>query len=350
VTACAIEPTFIHIEGKTAVAHVRATETVQDASGTKTTVGVSWTTTLIRDGKKWLVLGLGWADDQPKADEAAVRREVAESMKAWFAAWARCDLEAAMSGVADTPDVFYSDIDGTQTDRAGLRKMGMDAHVKVSAVIFSTLEERTNILAPDTVLYTWHGAVECAMKDGSTIRYDQMTMTILLRRTNGAWKVFHFHESALPAQQVKAPLTTTTTATPDRPAGTAQWSPSQLEALGVLQAACDAEKRNDFEGLSHLYHERFVAWDLAQASTLNRAAHLEAEADYLKKFKVIESTITPVAIQVADATAVVDVAYTMTTLAAGNGEKTISKGRWNATLVKEGSRWLFLSCAWSENK
>ncbi len=203
VVECTLPPAFIHIEGKTAVAHGRYTETMLDASGAKTTTAGPWTASLVRDGKKWLVLSLGYVEERPKIDEAAIRREVAESVKAWFAAWARCDLEAAMSGVADTPDVFYSDIDGSQADRAGLRKMGADAHVKISAVTFSTLGERTSILAPDTVLYTWHGAVDGAMKDGSAIRYDQMTMTILLRRTDGAWKVFHFHESALPAQPVK---------------------------------------------------------------------------------------------------------------------------------------------------
>ncbi|MFQ5769646.1 MAG: DUF4440 domain-containing protein [bacterium] len=59
--------------------------------------------------------------------------------------------------------------------------------------------------------------------------------------------------------------------------------------------------------------------------------------------------MTPVAIEIADATAVVNVTYTHT-LVNGNGEQVTTNGRWSATLVKKGSKWLFLNCIWIDIK
>ncbi len=162
----------------------------------------------------------------------------------------------------------------------------------------------------------------------------------VLQKEDGRWKLALMAISQLTFEK-KNP--------PDQPAGTAQWSPEQLEALGVLQAAYEAEKRGDFEALPALFHQRFVAWDLGQTAPLDRAAHLEGEREFLKNYRLIEYSMTPVAIEIVGPIATVNVNYAHT-LVAANGEKISGRGRWNATLVKEGPRWLFLSCTYSDVK
>lgn len=127
--------------------------------------------------------------------------------------------------------------------------------------------------------------------------------------------------------------------------GLDKWTPAQLEALALLQASCDAEVHGSVEELRPLFHKQFVAWDLAKNSPVHLAAHLQTEAEFMKEYDVVGFDITPTAIEVAGDTAVVHVTYSATSLSQ-TGERLTMKGRWSATLVREGSKWLFLSCTW----
>jgi len=106
VLAADISTTVVKIDGRTAAAHGRFTETVQDAAGAKSTTGGPWSASLVRHGDKWLVLGLGWAPDYPASDSALLE----QLEKAWGRAYVDHDLATLERVEAD--DWVLTDADG----------------------------------------------------------------------------------------------------------------------------------------------------------------------------------------------------------------------------------------------
>lgn len=62
---CDLPVISIIIEDNLAVAHGRYKETLQTAAGDRMTVQGPWTSTLVRQNGKWLVLGLSFVEDRP---------------------------------------------------------------------------------------------------------------------------------------------------------------------------------------------------------------------------------------------------------------------------------------------
>lgn len=63
---CDLPVISIVIEGNLAIAHGRYKETMQTGSGDRMTVQGPWTSALVRQDGKWLVLGLSFVEDRPK--------------------------------------------------------------------------------------------------------------------------------------------------------------------------------------------------------------------------------------------------------------------------------------------
>lgn len=139
----------------------------------------------------------------PAQDEAAIEKEVTRFLKEWIGHWERLDLESAMKAEADTPDFLYVDVDGRQYDKAGLRKLCADMLAGCTSEKIITHRERVHVLARDAAVFAWHGSVEFTQKDGTTLRVDPYSVTFLLKRMDGQWRILLQHESALPPQPVK---------------------------------------------------------------------------------------------------------------------------------------------------
>jgi hypothetical protein len=129
----------------------------------------------------------------------------------------------------------------------------------------------------------------------------------------------------------------------------AEWSAEQRKALSVLQQAVDAEKKGDFASLPPLYHDQFTAWNLAEAAPVRKAEFLKAEEELLKTAKFPGFDITPISIEIAKETAVVNVTYAYTLVTSG-GERSKTTGRWNVVLIRKDTAWLSLGCTWIDTK
>jgi ketosteroid isomerase-like protein len=128
-----------------------------------------------------------------------------------------------------------------------------------------------------------------------------------------------------------------------------EWSADQRAPLGTLEASIQAVRRADLPALTKLYHEKYVAWDLAQPTPVQRAEALAGEAEFIRQMKSYECQLTPLAIEVVGDTAVVQ-AHFRNTVVSKDGTGAVSKGRWTSTLVKTDRGWLFLHNAYVEEK
>jgi len=128
-----------------------------------------------------------------------------------------------------------------------------------------------------------------------------------------------------------------------------EWTAEQRAALGVLEAACEALKQGKMEKLTPLHHERFVGWDLARPLPLARAAFMEEEASLLKSVKSLESSVTPIMVEIVGDTAALQVTYRNSVVMA-DGRRDVSTGRWSTTLVRKGGSWVFLTSAFAADR
>jgi proline iminopeptidase len=214
VLECALPVTAIQIDGETAAAHGRYYETVKDPNGAQMKLQGSWTASLRRSGKKWLFLSLTTSEDRQPTDETAIKVEVAKAMDDFKAAVEKVDLAAVLAIAADVPEFRYVMPDGSVIDFAGWKQGHIDYFATVAAHRFFPKSQDIAVLASDTALVTWKGAMEVVPKDGAVLRVDPFAATFLFKRIDGAWKLVHQNESGPPPQPVATSTQSASSAVP----------------------------------------------------------------------------------------------------------------------------------------
>jgi len=134
--------------------------------------------------------------------DAAIRQEVSQALKDYFAVCEHLDLAAQLGFHADVPEFRFADIDGKEYDYAGFRKLVTDLFAGLSTLKCTAQNQEILVLSPDAALVIWHGVLAFTQKDGSALRWDDYNGTFLFRRIGGAWKIAYQHESGLPPQPV----------------------------------------------------------------------------------------------------------------------------------------------------
>lgn len=191
----ALPVTAVQIDGATAAAHGRYFETVQDVTGARMKLRGSWTATLRRSGNEWLFLSLSTLADRPATDEATVKREVAETMRALLAAFSRSDIETVLSFFADDPDFRAINDEGKVSDSTVFRNSNREFFANVAGETIETRSQTIRVIDTDTAVLSWHGAFQTRMKDGTTLKCDSYGATFVFGRTDRGWRVISDHES-----------------------------------------------------------------------------------------------------------------------------------------------------------
>ncbi|MBE2215610.1 MAG: DUF4440 domain-containing protein, partial [Opitutaceae bacterium] len=198
VLECALPVTAIQIDGETAAAYGRYFETVQDATGARMKLQGSWTASLLRRGKQWLFFSLSTLADRPATDEAAIKREVAEAMRALLAAFSRSDIEAVLSYFADDPDFRAINDEGKVSNATDFRKSNREFFANVVGETIETRSQSIRVIDTNTAVLSWHGGFQTRMKDGTTLQCDSYGATFVFGRTDRGWKILSDHESGAP--------------------------------------------------------------------------------------------------------------------------------------------------------
>jgi ketosteroid isomerase-like protein len=197
VVDMAITPMSIQVDRRTAVAHGRYAQTFQDAAGARKSVQGPWTASLIREGNKWLVLGIGWTEDRPAIDEAAMREQVSGAATSFRAACESADPTTRLAFLADVPEFRYVDHDGKQYDYATLQKL-MQNVTEPPSIKVTTATAEIFPLAPDRALELWTGAVDITRKDGPMLHADPYHAAFVWQRMGETWKIVTRVDSSLP--------------------------------------------------------------------------------------------------------------------------------------------------------
>lgn len=206
VTACVIQPDIIRLEGTTAIAHGRYTQTMQDAAGISTDVGGPWTASLIQREGRWLVLALAWANEPPAAAAGATenwtkdQQAVVDVFKTWEQAELARDHARIMSLMA--PDMtFWNFKKPGPLDRAGFEKMMTDFAQQMKTSAFSIRTDSV-LTKGEFALAHGHYAEAYTNPKGTLIKVTG-PWTATLLRAGDKWLVLNlsYHEAAEPAGQ-----------------------------------------------------------------------------------------------------------------------------------------------------
>ena len=130
----------------------------------------------------------------PKQQET-VRAEVSRAVKSFIAACEQVDVARALAFEADVPEFLYADADGSMYEYPGFRELVTRSFAASSSQKVITRREKILVLAPDLVLYAWNGALEMTPKGGTTVHVEPYSLTLLMRKVAGAWRITYQHES-----------------------------------------------------------------------------------------------------------------------------------------------------------
>jgi ketosteroid isomerase-like protein len=131
----------------------------------------------------------------PDAKQAEIRAEVIRTADGFMAAMERLDITAATKNLADVPEFRHADNEGHVMDYAtGKRAMGAWFAAATSQAA-TTKRREVVVLAADTALYIWQGAIQVNLKDGSRLQAPAYLVSALFKKMNGQWKIVFWQES-----------------------------------------------------------------------------------------------------------------------------------------------------------
>ncbi|MBK8476574.1 MAG: DUF4440 domain-containing protein [Opitutaceae bacterium] len=163
----------------------------------------------------------------PPLDNAAVRREVLETVQGMIAAKERLDATASWARHADVPDYLWTNIDGTLHSFTETRKIWTDFLAGCVQLKYTTKREEVEVLGPDTALSLWHGATTITTTDGKTTQHDSWTACYLYRRIAGEWRIVGGQESSAPPPTAAPPPPAPEIPLPTPPPATAPSVPTE---------------------------------------------------------------------------------------------------------------------------
>jgi ketosteroid isomerase-like protein len=130
-----------------------------------------------------------------------------------------------------------------------------------------------------------------------------------------------------------------------------EWTAEQKEIIQLLQENAEANERGDVDKIMQDFHPKFSGWDLAQKPPMfdkgpfDKAFFRFSLEEYFKLFKMVSFEYEPLEIVVEGNFATAHCNYKETT-EDSKGTVATASGRLSVGLVKQDSKWTFLSWAW----
>lgn len=148
----------------------------------------------------FLIFGCTSQEPKPLTDseKEAIKSEVKKEFNAMVDASTKLDIQTALKYYWDSPDFMGFGVDGAIIDYALYKKTNEDFFEAAQSVQFPSLKEVIKVLTKDQVIFIWQYKAEIVLKTGERMDFDQVGVTFLYQKIDGAWKIVYYHESALP--------------------------------------------------------------------------------------------------------------------------------------------------------
>lgn len=114
------------------------------------------------------------------------------------------EVDSFLQCYADIPDFLAVSGDGMIRNYGDFKKICKDYYGSIKEQKLATIHEIFNVLDENAVVLCWSGNIDAFFKNGDIMKMPDYTVTFLLKKINGEWKVIHSHESTLPPQIIKS--------------------------------------------------------------------------------------------------------------------------------------------------
>jgi ketosteroid isomerase-like protein len=111
--------------------------------------------------------------------------------------------DSFLSFYENYPDFIHIGGDGKMRDFEGFKKICNDYYDSLKEQKISMVTEKTKILDTNLAISAWTVNILAYFKNGDMMRMDNYSITYLVRKIDGQWKIIHTHESSLPPELIK---------------------------------------------------------------------------------------------------------------------------------------------------
>ena len=105
---------------------------------------------------------------------------------------------------SETPDFLAVSGDGVIRNYEGFKKISENYYESLRTQKLSTTHETYRVLDERTVLLCWSGNIDAYFKNGDVWKMQNYTLTFIVKKASGEWKIIHSHESSLPHEIIKS--------------------------------------------------------------------------------------------------------------------------------------------------
>jgi hypothetical protein len=112
-------------------------------------------------------------------------------------------LDSFLDCYQDSPDFIQIAGDGKMNDYLEFKKLCEDYYGRLRNQEISIVKEKTNVLDTNLVIWTWTVNILAQFKNGDTMRMPNYSISYLIKKIAGNWKIIHAHESSVPPELIR---------------------------------------------------------------------------------------------------------------------------------------------------
>jgi ketosteroid isomerase-like protein len=137
--------------------------------------------------------------------KAVISREVGQLASTWLQAHERSDVRAILACYATHPDfpLMYADSEGRLGDFEVLQRSVHEDLEGSGQVTINLRKEMITVLDADTALWSFQGAWRGG-RGGTALQPECCTVSLVIKRLAGEWKIVYQHESGLDRTDAKS--------------------------------------------------------------------------------------------------------------------------------------------------
>jgi len=115
----------------------------------------------------------------------------------------KAQLDSFVSCYDNSPNFSHFSSDGKMRNYEEFKIICTEYYNTLKQQKISTISEKINVLDSNIVILGWTGNIVAEFKNGDTMKMKNYSITSVLSKNAGKWKIIHSHESTLPPEIIK---------------------------------------------------------------------------------------------------------------------------------------------------
>ena len=139
-----------------------------------------------------------------KVDTIQVAKDVKNALDRLTRYSEEAQLDLFLNGYDKSPSFLHFSSDGKMRNYDELKEICTGYYSALKEQKISTLMEKMNVVDEDLAIAGWTGNIIAQFKNGDSMIMNNYSITNVLKKIDGEWKIIHSHESALPPEIIKS--------------------------------------------------------------------------------------------------------------------------------------------------